>query len=88
MPKQRCAVKTVLIQRAAAEAVSRQLLTVETRVRSQVSPNENFGGQNRPGVGLTPNTAVSHSQCYSTGTPYSFICHPRDIISVPDIVVN
>lgn len=89
VPKPRRALKTVLTQRDVAEVVSRQLLTAETRVRCQVSPNEKFGGQSGPGIGLSPSTAVSRRQYCSTGTPYSFICHPRDdVISVPNIVAN
>jgi hypothetical protein len=86
--KQRRALKTVLTQRDAAEVVSRQLLTAETRVRCQVSPNENFGGQSGPGIGLSASTDVYQRQYYSTGTPYPFICHPLDVISVPNFVVN
>jgi len=36
-----------------AEAVSRRAVTMEARLRSQVSPNENCGGQTGTGSGLS-----------------------------------
>jgi hypothetical protein len=37
-------------------------------------------------MGLYPSAVVCHCQCHCTGAPYPLLCHPRDIISVSDIV--
>jgi hypothetical protein len=52
-----------------AQAVSRQPLTSEARVRSPVSPCGIFGGQSGTGTGYFPNTPVFPCQFYSTGAP-------------------
>jgi hypothetical protein len=39
-----------------AETVSRRAVTMQARLRSQVSPNENCGGQS--GTGSGPSTSV------------------------------
>jgi len=55
-----------------AEAVSRRAVTMEARLRSQVSPIENCGGQSGTGSGFT--TSVVPCQYHSTN---SFIRHWR-----------
>jgi hypothetical protein len=50
-----------------SQAVSRQPLTAEARVRSRVSPCVIFGGQSGTGTGLSPSTSVFPCQFHSTG---------------------
>jgi hypothetical protein len=57
------------VGRAIAQAVSRRPLTVETRVRSRVSPCEICGGQSGTGIGFSPSTSVFPCQFHSTGAP-------------------
>jgi hypothetical protein len=52
-----------------AQAVSRQPLTVEARVRSLVSPCGIRGGQSGIGTGFYPSNSVSTYQFHSIGAP-------------------
>ena len=54
--------------RATAQAVSRQPLTAEARVRSRVSPCE-ICGQGGTGTRFSPSTSVFPCQLLSTGAP-------------------
>ena len=60
--------------RAMTRAVSHRPLTMEARVRSQVSPCEIRGGQ-CPGTGFSPSTSVSPCQHHSTNTPTHLHLH-------------
>jgi hypothetical protein len=51
-----------------AQAVSRRPLTVETWVRSRVSPCEICGGQSGTGIGFSPSCRFTR-QFHSTGAP-------------------
>jgi hypothetical protein len=52
-----------------AQAVSRQPLTEETRVRSRVSPCGICGGQSGTGTGFSPSSSVFPCHFHSTGAP-------------------
>ena len=71
---------TELIDSSMAEAVSRQAVTREARLRSQVSPNENCGGQSGTGSGLS--TSVFPCQYHSTNAPYPFIHLPPTLCNI------
>jgi hypothetical protein len=49
-----------------AQAVSRRLLTAESRVRARVNPCEIFGGQSGTGTGFSPSFSVDPCQYHST----------------------
>jgi hypothetical protein len=51
------------------QAVSRQPLTAEARVRSRVSSRGICGGQSGTWTGLSPSTSVFPYQFYPTGAP-------------------
>jgi hypothetical protein len=53
-----------------AQAVSRQPLTAEARVRSRISPCGICGAQSDIGTGFSPNSSVLPCQYHSTGAPY------------------
>jgi hypothetical protein len=52
-----------------AQAVSRQPLTAEARVRSRVGSCGICGGQSGTGTGFSPSTLVFPCQFHSTGAP-------------------
>jgi hypothetical protein len=55
--------------RATAQAVGRQLLTAEARVRFRVSPCGFCGGQSDTGTGCSPSASVFPCQFHSNGAP-------------------
>jgi hypothetical protein len=57
------------MRRAMTQAVSRQPLTAEARVRSRVSPCGICDRQNDTGTGFSPSTSVFPCQFHSTGAP-------------------
>ena len=58
---------------AMAQAVSRRLITAESRVQFQARPCEICGGKSGTGTGFSPNTSVFPCQSHSTGATYSFV---------------
>jgi hypothetical protein len=57
------------------QVINSRFLISETRVRSQASPCEFYGGPSHTGTGFSPNPSVCPHQQLSTNAPYSFfIC--------------
>jgi hypothetical protein len=59
---------------AMGQAVSRRPLTVEARVRSQVSPREICGGRSGTGIGFPPEYLAFSCEYHFANVPYSSTC--------------
>jgi len=65
-----------------AQVVSRQPVTADTQVPSQVSPGEICGGQSSTPAGFSPSACIVPCQYCSTIAPYSFIHLPPTLYNV------
>jgi len=57
-------------RRTIPQAVNRQSLVTDTRVRSQTSPSKNYGGQSDIGIVLSPSTSAFRRHYHFTNAPY------------------
>jgi hypothetical protein len=69
---------TVEVGYAIAQAVTRRLLTAETRISAQVSPCGICGWQSGTGTGFSPSPSDFPCQYRYTAAPYSLIYHLGD----------
>ena len=58
--------------RAKVQVVNRQPTIGESRIGSQVSPCEIYGGQNGTGTDFSPSSYAFRCQCHSTNALYSY----------------
>jgi hypothetical protein len=65
-----------------AQAVSRQPVTAEARVRSRVGQCRIYGGQSGTGTGFSLGTSVFPCQFHSTGAPLKWKSRKNLIIFI------
>jgi hypothetical protein len=73
---------TFILGRAMAQAVSRQPLTAEARLRSRVGPCGICGGQSGSGTGFSRSTSVFPCHFHSTGAPLKWKSRKNLIIFI------